>query len=76
MSTPYHAGGWGDHALVELKGQLQASEPPNVVAETMSKLEGLLTVRGARPLVASKVSGAMKDVSLKRKSKEKAMSAQ
>jgi CRP/FNR family transcriptional regulator, cyclic AMP receptor protein len=34
-------------ALIQLKSQLQTGEPNNVVAKTVSKLEGLLAVSGA-----------------------------
>jgi CRP-like cAMP-binding protein len=36
-----------NHALIQLKSQLQTGEPDNVVAKTVSKLEGLLAVSGA-----------------------------
>jgi CRP-like cAMP-binding protein len=36
-----------NHALIQLKKQLQAGEPRNVVANTVSKIEGLLAVSGA-----------------------------
>ena len=36
-----------NHALIQLKGQLQTGEPHNVVAKTVSKIEGLLAVGGA-----------------------------
>jgi hypothetical protein len=36
-----------NHALIQLKNQLQTGEPNNVVAKTVSKLEGLLAVSGA-----------------------------
>jgi hypothetical protein len=31
-----------NHALIHLKRQLLTGEPPNVVAKTVSKMEGLL----------------------------------
>ena len=36
-----------NHALIQLKKQLYAGEPRNVVANTVSKIEGLLVVSGA-----------------------------
>ena len=36
-----------NHALIQLKHQLQTGEPNSVVAKTVSKLEGLLAVSGA-----------------------------
>ena len=36
-----------NHALIQLKHQLQTGEPHSVVAKTVSKLEGLLGVSGA-----------------------------
>jgi len=36
-----------NHALIQLKHQLQTGEPHSVVAKTVSKLEGLLAVSGA-----------------------------
>jgi CRP-like cAMP-binding protein len=36
-----------NHALIQLKSQLQAGQPNSVVAETVSKIEGLLAVSGA-----------------------------
>jgi CRP-like cAMP-binding protein len=36
-----------NHALFQLKSQLQRGEPRNVVAKTVSKMEGLLAVGGA-----------------------------
>jgi hypothetical protein len=36
-----------NHALIQLKNQLQTGEPNNVVAKTVSKLAGLLAVSGA-----------------------------
>jgi CRP-like cAMP-binding protein len=36
-----------NHALIQLKKQLQAGEPRNVVANTVSKIEGLLAASGA-----------------------------
>jgi CRP/FNR family transcriptional regulator, cyclic AMP receptor protein len=36
-----------NHALIQLKNQLQTGEPRNVVAKTLSKMEGLLAVGGA-----------------------------
>jgi CRP/FNR family transcriptional regulator, cyclic AMP receptor protein len=36
-----------NHALVQLKHQLQTGEPHSVVAKTVSKMEGLLAVGGA-----------------------------
>jgi CRP/FNR family cyclic AMP-dependent transcriptional regulator len=36
-----------NHALIQLKSQLQRGEPHNVVAKTVSKMEGLLVVGGA-----------------------------
>jgi CRP-like cAMP-binding protein len=36
-----------NHALIQLKGQLQRGEPHNVVAKTVSKMEGLLAIGGA-----------------------------
>jgi CRP-like cAMP-binding protein len=36
-----------NHALIQLKNQLQTGEPNNVIAKTVSKLEGLLAVSGA-----------------------------
>jgi len=36
-----------NHALIQLKHQLQTGEPHSVVAKTVSKMEGLLAVSGA-----------------------------
>ena len=36
-----------NHALLQLKSQLQASEPHSVVAKTLNKIQGLLAVSGA-----------------------------
>lgn len=36
-----------NHALIQLKNQLQRGEPRNVVAKTVSKMEGLLAAGGA-----------------------------
>ncbi len=36
-----------NHALIQLKNQLQAGEPHNVVANTVSKIEGILAISGA-----------------------------
>ena len=36
-----------NHALIQLKHQLQTGEPHSVVAKTVSKMEGLLAVGGA-----------------------------
>jgi CRP-like cAMP-binding protein len=36
-----------NHALIQLKRQLQTGEPHSVVAKTVSKIEGLLAVSGA-----------------------------
>lgn len=36
-----------NHALIQLKSQLQRGEPRNVVAKTVSRMEGLLAVGGA-----------------------------
>ena len=36
-----------NHALIQLKSQLQAGQPNSVVAKTVSKIEGLLAVSGA-----------------------------
>jgi CRP-like cAMP-binding protein len=36
-----------NHALIQLKTQLQTGAPHNVVAKTVSKIEGLLAVGGA-----------------------------
>ena len=36
-----------NHALIQLKSQLQAGQPHSVVAKTVSKIEGLLAVSGA-----------------------------
>src|SRR5262249_41869476 len=36
-----------NHALIQLKTQLQTGAPDNVVAKTVSKIEGLLAVGGA-----------------------------
>ena len=33
-----------NHALIQLKDQLQSGEPHNVVAKTVSRMEGLLAV--------------------------------
>ena len=38
-----------NHALVQLKHQLQSGEPHSVVAKTVSQMEGLLAVGGAGP---------------------------
>jgi hypothetical protein len=35
-----------NHALIELKHQLQTGEPHNVVAKTVSKVQGLLAAGG------------------------------
>ena len=37
-----------NHALIKLKSQLKAGQPNSVVAETVSKIEGLLAVSGNR----------------------------
>jgi CRP/FNR family transcriptional regulator, cyclic AMP receptor protein len=36
-----------NHALIQLKGQLQSGESHSVVAKTVSKIEGLLAINGA-----------------------------
>jgi len=36
-----------NHALIQLKSQLKAGQPNSVVAQTVSKIEGLLAVGGA-----------------------------
>jgi CRP/FNR family transcriptional regulator, cyclic AMP receptor protein len=36
-----------NHALLQLKSQLQAGEPHSVVAKTLNKIQGLLAVSGA-----------------------------
>jgi hypothetical protein len=36
-----------NQALIQLKSQLKTGEPHNVVAKTVSKMEGLLAVSGA-----------------------------
>ena len=36
-----------NHALIQLKSQLQTGEPHKVVAKTVSKIEGLLAISGA-----------------------------
>jgi len=36
-----------NHALIQLKSQLQAGEPHSVVAKTVSKIQGLLAINGA-----------------------------
>jgi len=36
-----------NHALIQLKSQLQAGQPNSVVVKTVSKMEGLLAVSGA-----------------------------
>src|SRR5262249_31681928 len=36
-----------NHALIQLKSQLRTGEPHSIVAKTVSKIEGLLAVRGA-----------------------------
>jgi CRP-like cAMP-binding protein len=36
-----------NHALIQLKSQLKAGQPNSVVAQTVSKIEGLLAVSGA-----------------------------
>jgi hypothetical protein len=41
-----------NHALIQLKNQLLTGEPHNVVAKTVSKIEGLLAVSGASLLYA------------------------
>jgi CRP-like cAMP-binding protein len=41
-----------NRALVQLRSELQAGEPPSVVAKTVSKMEGLLAVSGASLLYA------------------------
>ena len=41
-----------NHALIQLKNQLLTGEPHNVVAKTVSKIEGLLGVGGASLLYA------------------------
>jgi CRP/FNR family transcriptional regulator, cyclic AMP receptor protein len=41
-----------NHALIQLKNQLLTGEPHNVVAKTVSKIEGLLGVSGASLLYA------------------------
>jgi CRP-like cAMP-binding protein len=41
-----------NRALIQLRGQLQAGQPHSVVAETVSKMEGLLAVSGASLLYA------------------------
>ena len=38
-----------NHALVQLKHQLQSGEPHSVVVKTVSQMEGLLAVGGAGP---------------------------
>jgi CRP/FNR family transcriptional regulator, cyclic AMP receptor protein len=46
-TTLAHRLDGANHALIQLKHQLQAGEPHSVVAKTVSKIEGLLTVSGA-----------------------------
>ncbi len=41
-----------NHALIQLRSQLQTGEPRNVVAKTVSKIEGLLAVGGANLVYA------------------------
>jgi CRP-like cAMP-binding protein len=41
-----------NRTLIQLRGQLQAGQPHSVVAETVSKMEGLLAVSGASLLYA------------------------
>jgi CRP/FNR family cyclic AMP-dependent transcriptional regulator len=41
-----------NRALIQLRSQLQAGQPHSVVAETVSKMEGLLAVSGASLLYA------------------------
>jgi hypothetical protein len=41
-----------NHALIQLKGQLQTGEPHNVVAKTVSKIEELLAIGGANLVYA------------------------
>src|SRR6516162_2608591 len=41
-----------NHALIKLKSQLKAGQPNSVVAETVSKIEGLLAVSGNRLVYA------------------------
>ena len=36
-----------NHALIQLKNELQTGEPHSVVAKTVSRMEGLLAVGGA-----------------------------
>jgi len=36
-----------NHALIQLKGQLQAGQPHSVVVQTVARMEGLLAVSGA-----------------------------
>src|SRR5215472_14256292 len=41
-----------NHALIQLKSQLKADQPNSVVADTVSKIEGLLAVSGASLIYA------------------------
>jgi len=41
-----------NRALIQLRGQLQAGQPHSAVAETVSKIEGLLAASGASLLYA------------------------
>ena len=41
-----------NHALIQLKNQLQSGEPHSVVAKTVNKIEGLLAVNGASLMYA------------------------
>jgi len=36
-----------NHALIQIKHQLQSGEPHSVVVQTVSKMEGILAVGGA-----------------------------
>jgi CRP/FNR family transcriptional regulator, cyclic AMP receptor protein len=46
-----------NRALIQLKNQLMTGEPRNVVAKTVSKIEGLLAVSGASLLYKRKHCG-------------------
>jgi CRP/FNR family cyclic AMP-dependent transcriptional regulator len=41
-----------NHALIQLKSQLQSGEPHSVVAKTVNKIEGLLAINGANLVYA------------------------
>jgi CRP-like cAMP-binding protein len=43
-----------NHALIQLKHQLQTGEPHSVVVQTVSRMEGLLAVSGASLVYAGK----------------------